>query len=288
MFSTAPGWHRRPFLFTVVTHRFCLLVSPGAIGPLPGSGRKKWNVASCRGFAPPFFPASFDGFTCDSLIPPALAGEINPSIVTDNTHTDIPVRHISHPPIAYSLLCSLRKKAVKSGLASGRSQTKYPFAPRPRLTEAERLGYPWGAKQRISCAASPEWGMNLKNGLYRLQWAGDLQRLTRADANWSLPRNQSARYSKRTTPFRGMNATAAGGLLMKIDFRTARVAILVCCSAAISPIDFGWSQTHCDVQASPSTGGLLLNGEPATAAQIRECEQCAGAAAATSPACVRK
>jgi hypothetical protein len=75
--------------------------------------------------------------------------------------------------------------------------------------------------------------------------------------------------------------------VMKIDIRTA-IAILVCgFVAAIAPIDTGWSQM-CSVREASSTGqgGLLLNGQPATPAQIKQCEQCASGASRSS-ACAK-
>ena len=58
-----------------------------------------------------------------------------------------------------------------------------------------------------------------------------------------------------------------------ISVRTARAVIILCgLTAAIAPIDTGWTQAYCHVQESKT--GFLLNGEPATAAQVKQCEQC--------------
>jgi hypothetical protein len=62
---------------------------------------------------------------------------------------------------------------------------------------------------------------------------------------------------------------------MKIDIRTA-IAILVCgFLAAIAPIDTAWSQCI-TVSHTGSSGGVgwLVNGQPATAAQVKLCQQC--------------
>ena len=75
---------------------------------------------------------------------------------------------------------------------------------------------------------------------------------------------------------------------MKIDFRTARVAILVCgFSAAIAPIDTTWSQCRSQevISSTGSRPEFLVNGQPATVAQFKQCEQCNNGAG--GPACVK-
>jgi hypothetical protein len=64
--------------------------------------------------------------------------------------------------------------------------------------------------------------------------------------------------------------------VMKIDFRTLRIAGLVCgFSAAIAPIDSAWSQCITVQEVSKGDGvGWLVNGQPATAAQVKQCQQC--------------
>jgi hypothetical protein len=67
---------------------------------------------------------------------------------------------------------------------------------------------------------------------------------------------------------------------MMISVRTARAAIILCgLTAAIAPIDTGWA---CTVRmiGNPANGEAkggakyLVDGEPATAAQVKQCEQC--------------
>jgi hypothetical protein len=64
--------------------------------------------------------------------------------------------------------------------------------------------------------------------------------------------------------------------VMKIDIGTARVAILVCgFFAAIAPIDTAWSQCIAiQTVTSGESPGYLVNGQPATAAQVKLCQQC--------------
>src|SRR5271168_1479122 len=78
--------------------------------------------------------------------------------------------------------------------------------------------------------------------------------------------------------------------VVKIDLRTMRIAGLVCgFSAAIAPIDAGWSQCSVQEVSSPTGSGrpgFLVNGQPATLAQVKQCEQCNSGAVA-GPACAK-
>jgi hypothetical protein len=67
---------------------------------------------------------------------------------------------------------------------------------------------------------------------------------------------------------------------MMISVRTARVAIILCgLTAAIAPIDTGWACTVRTIE-NPANGEnkggakYLVNGQPATLAQVKQCEQC--------------
>ena len=64
-----------------------------------------------------------------------------------------------------------------------------------------------------------------------------------------------------------------------ISVRTARVAIILCgLTAAIAPIDTGWACKAQTIENRANGEGkgakYLVNGEPATAAQFKQCEQC--------------
>ena len=66
--------------------------------------------------------------------------------------------------------------------------------------------------------------------------------------------------------------------VMRIDFRTMRIAGPICgFLAAIAPIDTAWSQCIAVQEVSSPTGGSagwLVNGQPATPAQVKQCQQC--------------
>ena len=80
--------------------------------------------------------------------------------------------------------------------------------------------------------------------------------------------------------------------VMRIDFRTMRIAGPICgFLAAIAPIDTAWSQCTVQETSSPAGGaskggGWLVNGQPATLAQVKQCEQC-NTGAAAGPACAK-